>query len=448
MADASLCDQAIRSWFDLLWVLDKDNLMLVIDQTFALIVQYWPYFTDNTQAEASQALETLRQKHNKLLQDRIGFLPSLSSIPMLSKLEGEIARLKAKEDPVIHLTIFSKRCDDENSVVVRQALLELVPFLETNQSLIHQSAISQKPLPALAMLSRSLLDICVRFTDDDGDIPGLCARCLGLIGGLDPYRVETVREKKRILVLSNFLKATEVLKFAGFMLEEVIIKVFQATSNTKAQGYLAYLMQSLCKFSGFGPEFASAKEKSSPSTPSYQIWFAMDDSVRTALTPFLNSRYTIRYPISGKTNIQTVKYPIFGSGVSHATWLRNLTYDLLVRAKEHNAQQIFSCIAEVLRHQDLSIDTFIVPYAVVNAIIDGDEETFNNIGREMLTILEADTQGNDHLEAMNIKQCSEVSSFRFCMTFANMVSRTSFKSSITLCSGSKKKGKQLRKRVS
>ncbi|KAF2678362.1 hypothetical protein K458DRAFT_348412 [Lentithecium fluviatile CBS 122367] len=402
MADAHLCDQAFISWSDLLWVLDTKNLKLMIDQTFALIVQNWSSFADDTRAAACKTLDTLRLNHNRLLQDRICFLPSLASIPMLSKLEGEIARLKAKEDPVTHLGIFSKRCNDENAVVVRRALLELVPFLETNQGLIHESAISPKPLPALTALSRSLLDICSRFPDNHGDIPGLCAQCLGLIGGLDPYRVETVREKKRILVLSNFLQATEVLKFAAFMLEEVIIKVFQTTSNTKAQGFLAYLMQELCKFSGF-TELAFPTQRTPPPEPVKEVWEGMDGTVRTALAPFLNSRYAIK----GDPKAPTVQYPIFGRGLSHATWLRKFTHDLLLRAKEHNARQIFDCIAKVLRHQDHTIDTFIIPYAVVNAVIDGDDEIFKNIGWEMLSILEADMQAADHVEATNIKQCSE-----------------------------------------
>lgn len=405
MADVHLCDFAFKSWTTLLWSLDTDSLSLLIDQTFALIVQNWHSFSDDTRTEASKTLEALRRKHNLLLQERICYLPSLASIPMLSKLEAEIARLKAKEDPAIQLGVFGKRCNDENAIVVRQALLELAPFLETHQGLIHQSAISQKPLPALTALSRSLLDICVRFANNPDDVLVPCARCLGLIGGLDPYRIEAVREKKRILVLSNFLNGAEVLKFAGFMLEEVIIKLFQATSNTKAQGYLAYLMQELCKFSKFTPEFASAKERSSPATPQYQLWFGMDESIRTALTPFLNSRYTIRY----KTKNQAIEYPLFHRSISHANWLRSFTLDLLLRAKDYNAKEIFSCIATVLKHQDLSIDTFILPFAVANAIIDGDEQTFENVRGELLRILEADVQGANHTEATNIKQCSEVS---------------------------------------
>ena len=108
-----------------------------------------------------------------------------------------------------------------------------------------------------------------------------------------------------------------------------------------------------------------------------------------------------------------MQYPIFSRGISHATWLRNFTLDLLLRAKVYNAQQIFSGISTVIPHQDLSIDTFIVPFAAANVIIDGDEETFSNIRGELLSILEADIQEANHMEATNIKQCSEVGETTF-----------------------------------
>jgi serine/threonine-protein kinase ATR len=402
MSDPDLCDHAFRAWTDLLRFLDEEKIKLVIDQTFALIVQNWPLFSDKTRAEASVTLEGLRKKYNTLLQGRIGFLPSLALIPMLSKLENEIARLKAKEDPVALLAIFSERCDDENSIVVRQALLELIPFLETYQSLIHQSAISQKPLPALTKLSRSLLDICVRFADDHGDIPSICATCLGLIGALDPYRMEIAREKTRMIVLNNFHNGAEVLRFAAFMLEEVL-KLFQATSNTKAQGYLSWLMQELCKSSGFTSKLL-APDANAPPSPQERLWNGMDEPTRTALTPYLTSRYLIK----GKKNIEPTEYPIFGPGISHGIWLRKLTYDLLRRAKEHNAKEIFGGVANVISHQDLSLDALVMPFAAAHVIIDGDEEATGNIRGELVRILEAELQGASHTEVVNIKQCSEV----------------------------------------
>lgn len=404
MADIHLCDQAFDAWSILLTVLERTDLRLVIDQTFALIVHHWPSFADDTRINASQTLETLRQKHNETLQERIGYLPSLASIPMLSKLEGEIVRLKAKIDPVMLFSIFSERCNDENAVVAQQALKELVPFLEANQKLLHQAAISQQPLPALTALSRSLLDACVRFAENYVDIPILCAQCLGLVGGLDPYRVETVREKKQMLVLSNFQSAAEVIKFTAFLLEEILVKVFLSTSDARSQGFLAYLMQELCKACGFGNDVAATKYRSSQTSPSVQRWQQMSEPVRNTLSPFLNSRYMIR----GTENRPVYQYPIFNLGISHATWLRNFTQDLLYKAKDQNARTIFQQVARVIQKQDLSISSFMLPFAVLSVIVDGDEVDFNNIRQELLTVLETDMLGADHVEMTNIKQCSEV----------------------------------------
>lgn len=369
----------------------------------------WPIFSDNARQKACKTLETLRQKYNPLLQARIGYIPSLASIPMMAKLEAEIARLKAGKDKVTLFHIFGERCSDESAIVVRQALKELVPYLEENQKLLHQSAIGQKPLPALTTLSRSLLDACVRFAENNGDIPVLCAQCLGLIGGLDPYRVETVREKKQILVLSNFKSAADVTDFAAFMLEEVLIKVFLSTSNAKLQGFLAYVMQELCKACGFSNEVVAQRPRSSQPSRAMQRWNQMPESIRNTLFPFLNSRYLIN--IRPGAEDQSQPYPIFSLEVSHATWLRTFVYDLLYKAKEYNAKMVFRAVARVIKNQDLSIASFILPFAVLSVLVDGEEKDIINIGQELLTILETNVQGTDHIDATNIKQCSEVSHF-------------------------------------
>jgi serine/threonine-protein kinase ATR len=70
---------------------------------------------------------------------------------------------------------------------------------------------------------------------------------LGLIGCLDPNRIETIREKREILVPSNFERADETIDFVLYFLEEVLVKFLSAT-NTKAQGFLAYAMQEFLKF--------------------------------------------------------------------------------------------------------------------------------------------------------------------------------------------------------
>jgi serine/threonine-protein kinase ATR len=404
MASIALCDQAFDVWSTLLPTLETEHLQTIIDQTFALIVHNWPLFSDETQAKAGEALEYLRREHNALLHERIAYIPSLASIPMFNKLESEMVRLKSKFDPVVLFGLFSERCNDENAIVVLQALKELVPFLEAHQKLLHESLIGQKPLEVLVALSRSLLDVCVRFAGKDLDVPRLCAQCLGLIGGLDPYRIETVREKKRILMLSNFQLAKEGIDFAAFMLENVLVDVFLTTTNPQSQGFLAFLMQELCIACGFDREMATPTQRQRHSqSNAFERWDQLPIHVRNIITPFLSSRY-IFHPRTDNANIQ---YPFFTLEISHGTWLRQFAYDLLSKAKEPNAQMIFKHIAGVLRRVDLSIASFILPFAALSAILDGDENEANTIVQELMNILSADLQTVDPVEATNINQCSE-----------------------------------------
>ncbi|KAF2178853.1 hypothetical protein K469DRAFT_598368 [Zopfia rhizophila CBS 207.26] len=403
--DKQLCDQTFIVWAALLTTLDdEEDLEVLVDQTFALIAQNWSCFSEDTHLKAHQIIANLVKTRNSLLRDRIGFIPSLSSIPMLSKTAGEIARLKAKVEVVSYFNTFSQRCNDENAVVVSQALKELVPFLEVNQKVLHDSAISQKPIPALPALTRSLLDACVRFGEDHPAIPILGARCLGLIGGLDPYRVETVREKKEILVLSNFERANEVINFTAFLLERILVKVFHSTTNARAQGFLAYVMQELLKFCGFA-QVAAQRPRSSQPSPASQRWNEIPEAVKSTLTPFLSSRYMVRSNPSHAPGKQD--YPIFNQEISHANWLRMFVYDLLQKGKGENVQMIFPVLARIIRGHDLSIATFILPFAAMNVIITGDEQETTDIRQELLTVLESEIRADDQTDATKIKQCSE-----------------------------------------
>jgi serine/threonine-protein kinase ATR len=440
MADTHLCDQTFSVWSSLLDVLEEEDLELVIDQTFALTAQNWDCFSDETHVKANSTLMNLVKKHNVLLQERIDYIPSLASIPMMSKLEAELARLKAKVDKSTFFNTFSRRCNDENAVVVRQALKELVPYLETNQKLLHESAISRKLLPALPALSRSLLDACVRFAEDHPDIPVLCAQCLGLIGGLDPYKVETVREKKHILVLSNFERAGEVIDFTAFLLERILVKVFHSTTNARAQGFLAYVMQELLKFCGFNQATIHRPRSSQPS-PALKRWNEIPDAVRSTLTPFLSSKYVIQIR-GGPKDDEIQDYPIYKQEISHANWLRAFVHDLLSKGKGDNARMIFPVLARTVRGHDLSIATFILPFAALNVIITGDEQETLNTGRELLTVLKTEISSSDQTDVTKIKQCSEV-----IYTFLNSIImltlvRMFSRHSITSLSGYKRRERQ------
>jgi serine/threonine-protein kinase ATR len=405
MGDSDLCDDTFTVWSAFLTALDGDETMLVVDQTFALIVQHWTMFSGDTQLKAHKAIGSMISQYNAQLRARVEYLPSLAGIPMLSKIEGELTKFKEMVETIKVFHAFSNRCKDQNSVVVRQALRELVPFLDTNQQELHQSIVGQKPLPVLAALTRSLLDASVRFREDHSDITVLCAQCLGIIGGLDPYRVETVREKKRVLMLSNFSRRDEDIDFVALLLEQVLVKVFLSTTNAKAQGWIAYVMQEMLKHCGFSA-LRGAKPRSSQASTEAQRWNDIPEAVRTVLTPFLDSKYSVN--MNPSIQYEGVVYPIFNSKISHGTWLQTFVYDLLRKGQGVNVEMVFPVLARIIRGYDLSIATFILPFAALNVIVSDNDENMENVGRELLEVLQADLRTCEQHEASIIKQCSEV----------------------------------------
>lgn len=405
MADPDLCDETFAIWVAFLNVLEAGEIMLVVDQTFALIVQHWSLFSQETQLQANKTIISLTQKYDTQLRARIEYLPSLANIPMLSKTEGELVRLKAMVDPIKIFQSFGNRCKDQNAVVVRQALKELVPYLDANQKHLHQSLIGQKPLPVLEALTRSLLDASIRFTEDHQDITTMCAQCLGIIGGLDPYRVESVREKKRVLMLSNFSKRDEDIDFVALLLEQVLVKVFLSTTNAKAQGWIAYVMQEMLRHCGFSA-LKPTQPRSSQTSTEAQRWNEIPEAVRNVLTPFLSSRYSVN--LNPGLRYEGPQYPIFSQSTSHGTWLQTFVYDLLQKGQGVNVEMVFPVLARVIRGYDLSIATFILPFAALNVIVSDDEQNIENVGKELLTVLETEIHSPEQPDATLIKQCSEV----------------------------------------
>lgn len=385
----------------------EDDIESLIDHTFAIIVQNWEAFSHQSQCRARDTIADLLKNHNTLIRDRIDMIPSLGNIPLLSKFEGEINRFKAAIDPTVRFEAFGRRISDENFAIVNQALLELIPFLDTHQRIIHESAVSQQPHALIAKLSRALLDAIVRFKESHSKILLLSGECLGIIGCIDPNRVDSTRERRDIMMLSNFEKADEVISFVAYLLETVIAKAFHSASTGKSQTYLAYVMQELLKFCGFR-QAVVLRPKSSQSSPTLQRWSLIPEAVRSTLTPYFNTKYVIVHaamPTDGND------FPIFNSSLKHGTWLRKLVFILLHRAQGENAQMIFPVLSRVIWGHDITIPSFLLPFVVLNVAVGGSDDDSGDILTEFLEVLSYDMDDASSSEREDIKLCSEV---RFC----------------------------------
>lgn len=400
--DRELCNDAFTVWIVLVSSLGQEDVENLVNATFAIIAQHWESFNSSVHERTYEMISLLLKTHNGMIREMVNSIPSMSSIPLLSKFETDLSKLKAQLDPKHQFQAFSQRCQDENSTVVVRALTELQIYLLEHQSFLHTSAVSEQPDPVIAQLVRSLLDACVRFSEGSSEVALSCAKCLGLIGCLDPTRIEALRDNHDILVLSNFEKGEETIDFVIFFIQEVLVKVFLSATNTRAQSFLGYVIQELLKFCTFNTS-VTFRDGSSQSSGTYRRWVAIPESIRNTLTPFLTSQY-----VMSSSTVRDCVYPIYKSGITHSEWLRNFVFDLLRKGCGENAAEMFPVFRRAVRGQDISISSFLLAFVALNVVVGDSDQHGQHIANELFVVLSQVVPDNNQAIRDSVLACSQV----------------------------------------
>ncbi|KAL7276740.1 serine/threonine-protein kinase M1 [Rhizina undulata] len=400
---------ALYTWASLMTTLPDEEIGPLLGPTFSVLLQYWEELNDNAQDRAHAMVIQLFTDHLVQIKNWVRTIPSLASVPLLSKFEGEINKWKEKLDIRDRFRQLARRCRHENVSVVEQAFVELRECILLNQGFIHTAAISEQPEPVIPELIRCLLDVIITFKDSKSTsktkIEQLCAECLGLIGAVDPNRVEAPREKRDMMVLHNFEKADESVEFVVFFLEERIVKAFLSATDTRAQAFLAFGMQEFLKFCDVDSGVVLRQRTDAQGKPiGKQRWSSFSQVARNVLAPFLKSKYTLS---SNVTGAQTCTYPVFSPKMSHRQWLQTLLLDLLRKPSGDNAVNIFSICSKIVKDQDISISNFLLPFVTLNVVISGTDKDRENIASELLGVLKHAGEMENSATADTLRQCSE-----------------------------------------
>lgn len=406
MRSDSFRKHAFSAWAAVMCELPEEDILPLVGQTLAVVLQYWEKLPDDSQEEVQAMLVELFNRYPQQLEDHVHTLPSLSSIQVMAKQEAKIREWKEKRVLRRRFLDFAARCRNENGAVVQQALLELLPFLQQNQSFIHATAMGEQTDVMVSELVRCLLDACVHYKDTDYDISRLSAECLGIIGAVDPSKVDAPRALKQITVLQNFDSADESLDFVIYLLEHHLVKGFLAATDVKAQGFLAYAMQELLKFCEFDENVLILRR--SQQVPAAQRWKQFSETSRNILTPYLTSKYVLT---GNPPTARAAKYPIYAPEIhcSYRLWLQEFLFDLMTKVHGDNASAIFAICSRIIKGQDIAIPNFILPYVTLNVVLTGSESDRDNIAKELLTIIEHSEIIRDQLQLEVLRECSEVS---------------------------------------
>ncbi|KAK2852165.1 hypothetical protein FQN49_005303, partial [Arthroderma sp. PD_2] len=398
-----LRDHAFTTWNIMISALNDVDLEPLIDQTFAIILKYWPALTNESRESEVELVDYLLKQHEDTVVAVSETLPSLASIPELVEQDKAIQKLKHGMDIRSKFTALCQRCQSDNFAVVERAMVELLSNLVKHEEFIHRSVFNEQPDKSLVgKVTRTLLDCCVKFSPSSPTIISLSAQCLGLIGCLDPNRIESVKEKKDIVVLSNFERSDETLDFIIFCLQNILVDAFLAASNSRTQGFLAYAMQALLTTGNLSTA-VPPRSQDPQSSDLYRRWLDLPELSRNTLTPFLNSKYSVTIGAISTS----CRYPLFTPSSKHSEWLRTFVLDMLQKGKSTNIQIIFSVFSRIIRTQEKSISVFLLPFAALNVAVSDIEEERECLKGELTNILECPLPEHKGAERENLILFSE-----------------------------------------
>ncbi len=416
LTNEELRPTAFHAWGTLIKSLDDDDVVQIVESTFATIIQYWDVFDVRTRKYAQDLVDNIVGKLASWKPTGMGSpglvaeqLPSLAAIPDLARYQTKIDKQKQIKDMRNLYSLYKQRIATGSASVATHALRELADFLRKHQEYLQASAVSEQPDSIIGALIRAILDTNVKFNGSNLEVARLSGECLGLIGALDPNMVENTVDRQNYVALSNFEEWDDTLEFVVHLLQHVLVKAFVSAASTKVQNFLSFTMQDLLFKTGITGAIIPQSRKGSNysdernSDELNERWNDLPESVRTTLTPFLRSKY--KPPISAPV---TVSYPVFDSKKSFKVWIRSLTRGLLEKPLSPYADSVFPPLALAVKVEDTSVANFVLPYVVLHSVALGSDDDRQNIYMEILAILDfPSSETKSHAELTNLKLCSE-----------------------------------------
>ncbi|KAI1263882.1 phosphatidylinositol 3 [Xylariaceae sp. FL1019] len=382
MSHNDLRTAAFSCWGAMVLFFEESEVDLIIETTFYLIGHHWSSFEDASRRLAKELVNFVLEQHKPLVVKFINKLPSFSHINELSDIEAKLSKFRSPVDSSTAFRDLADRLFHEHAGVVLQALRELSSYLQRHQGYLQASAVSEQPEPIVHQLSRTLMECASRFNGAHNEITELCTQCIGLVGCLDPNRVESIREDTRMIVSSNFEDSAEATAFGFHLLENVLVVSFVTATDTKLQGFLSYAMQELLDRCSITEAVKNPTLKEAE--PVYRQWCKVGQAAQEVLTPFMTSLYLLPPMVQ-----QKIEYPNFRPGRSYGNWMRNITLDCLRRPQTPFAMLIFEPLCRLIRVKDITIAEHLFPYLILHIILAEDivEEDRIAILREPIDVL-------------------------------------------------------------
>lgn len=398
---------AIKCWNVLVYSLLSEDLISLFDITISLILQKFETLQYRSRQVAADILKRLFMiLDDTYLKYSLYYfsLPFIKNLDKYFQASSSIRSIKKPKSKINYFQEFSRRIGTNNKYVVQQALDDLINFITKNQEQCQNEDFKDPNFkPYVSEILKALLDTAAHFKNENVRISSSCAKALAIIGALDPNRFNLKAVDSHVIVLHDFRDHRENAEFLRHFMELMVIKLFWSSNDPVKQLFSAYSMQRFLEVLGLGNNLVYHISEDNRN----KIWNQFSDLAKSTLTPLLTSKY-----VSPPSRFEPMTFPLYKQGGSHEKWLIDFTSNLLKRPissmfqKENNLKAIiFQACSMLVRNHDMAICLYLLKYAALTNVINGDESCLDDVKIEFLNILRMDSSSLPPDKSEQLKCC-------------------------------------------
>ncbi|KAH7344042.1 hypothetical protein B0J17DRAFT_625622 [Rhizoctonia solani] len=372
-----LSEATLSTWFHFIQTLSLLDAGSLLGVTTATVVRYWSKITPEAKEWAVKILEYLVVNNGRDIRQHIDTAVSFSPVDDLKHFNKPVKRLRStSKDP---LETLLARCRNENMNVAVQSLDELRSYLLKHRATIEGYMVGDVFSPWLGRTMKVLFEAACREGDGCEALHALAYECIGIVGALDPDRLDMQSGTQDQMVMHNFEDEDEAVWFTMHLISDVLVSAFRSTTDLKYQRHLAYAIQELLKQCGFTNALVKNGSQSIPSKVRAR-WKSLSPEVVETVGPLLEGRFTIQ-----SKNPVVPQFPIYSNSPTYREWVQTWTAYLISCVQNPRAAKIFEVFRPPIRNQDVRVAKQILPHLII--AVSQSEGDLSHITQEIVTVL-------------------------------------------------------------
>ncbi|XP_062573409.1 serine/threonine-protein kinase ATR-like [Saccostrea cucullata] len=367
--DREFIEIICRAWNCFVKSLELSFLGQMMSQIIATLLP----LLEHLPKQVAEIINFIIVDNRSALKDRFHEIYFLPDIPELADANAVLKKYteigpSSQSDFGTKLKHTIKGVQHESADIRIHALSQLRTLLQQEKDVLYDYIIGNKKITIIILLKSC--------RDSNVKAQGLIAECIGELGAIDPGRLEFMTNNPKE-ERAKFHSGIGDDSFAVGLINEVV-KAFLAAQESRIQDCAAYALQELLKI--YHISEASDSDKTSG-----RLWDRFPEHAQQILVPLLSSKYIV----NKKSDFSQLTKPIYYSSErtrKFEDWVHTWTSYLSSKVKNEKAFEVFRACGALIKHV-VGVALYILPYVVLEVVVDGSEEDKKEISEEIKEVL-------------------------------------------------------------